>query len=69
MNKNDDYTGQVNCTWTEDEEGCFLSDCGELFELGNEDGPITNGMRFCCFCGGVMQEVLWTGEIEDDENN
>lgn len=46
------------CAWTQEEdEGAWATDCGELFVL-NDGVPSENRMRFCCYCGGALTELL-----------
>lgn len=40
----------ANCTWSEDEEGIYETDCGHTFEAMNGD-PLSNGAKWCMFCG------------------
>jgi hypothetical protein len=41
------------CTWTEEEDGPWWTDCANVFTLDDDDDgdPAENGMRYCCFCG------------------
>lgn len=41
------------CTWTEDEDGPWITGCGHAFEF-NTDGPKENGFQHCCYCGGKL---------------
>ena len=51
-------SGGGACAWTqEDDEGAWATDCGELFVL-NDGVPSENRMRFCCYCGGALTELL-----------
>jgi hypothetical protein len=43
------------CTWTEDEEGRWYSDCDGSFEF-NLGGPFDNKMKFCGYCGRPLSE-------------
>ena len=43
------------CTWTEDANGIWHTDCGEAFEI-QTGSPGQNGLRFCCFCGRKLAE-------------
>lgn len=51
------------CTWKQcsGEGGCYdetwETDCDNMFTL-NEGTPSDNRMKFCCFCGGELVEVL-----------
>ena len=55
------------CRWRQHDtwECCALwdTDCGETFVI-NEDTPAENDMRFCCFCGKPLRQVL--AQIDDD---
>lgn len=54
------------CTWTEDENGCWWTGCGQAHELSN-DGPSENSMRFCCYCGRPLAEKRSEPEPEEEE--
>jgi hypothetical protein len=43
------------CTWTEDSDGNWETDCGETFIL-NDGTPKENHMKFCCYCGKPLKE-------------
>ena len=45
------------CEWTEDECGLYLTSCGggRAWQFV-EDTRAENGVRFCPFCGGEIQE-------------
>lgn len=43
------------CVWTEDEEGCWGTDCGEYYVI-NDGTPEQNGMNYCCYCGKRLQQ-------------
>jgi hypothetical protein len=44
----------ATCTWTEDADGIFHTTCGNAFTL-IDAGPSENGMRWCCYCGALLQ--------------
>lgn len=44
------------CTWTEDFDGLWASDCQHVFEFF-AGGPEDNGFRFCCWCGRHLVEI------------
>ena len=46
----------AECSWSDDgdEEGNYETACGRLFSL-TEGTPEENGMRFCCYCGGLLK--------------
>lgn len=41
------------CTWTEDENGCFSTGCGRLFEF-TEGDPRANRFAWCPYCGSRL---------------
>lgn len=43
------------CTWTEDEDGNWYTDCDHVFCF-NTGGPKENGMVFCGYCGRDLEE-------------
>lgn len=43
------------CTWTEDDDGVWDTDCGNRFETV-EGTPHENDMLFCCYCGRPLVE-------------
>lgn len=45
------------CTWTKDPDGYWATDCGEAFEIA-AGSPDQNGLRYCCFCGLPLVEVI-----------
>ena len=51
------------CTWTEDEDGNWFTDCDEAFCINNGT-PVENGMKFCCYCGKKLREKIWKEEKE-----
>ena len=50
-----DALASTECTWTEDDNGAWHSECGHLFET-TDGGPAENNMRHCCYCGRVLIE-------------
>ena len=44
-----------SCCWIEDEDGVCNTECGHKFII-TEGMPAENGMRFCCYCGGALDE-------------
>ena len=54
------------CAWTEDDNGCWETDCGGAFGI-DEGTPSENGMRFCCYCGRPLEGQAWTESDEDEE--
>ena len=51
-------------TWMEGVEKVVLEG-DELFNIENE-GPEANGMKFCCFCGKKLVEVVAEAEEEGE---
>ena len=48
------------CVWSCDNSRYHESwgtACGDEFQF-EADGPIKNGMKFCCYCGGMLSEAL-----------
>ena len=44
------------CTWAQDIDGFWATDCGNYFML--EEGlPSHNNMSFCCYCGKKLKEA------------
>ena len=44
------------CTWMEDEQGIWHTDCRHMFVL-HADSPSENNMRYCCYCGRELKEL------------
>ena len=52
------------CKWVLEEEECaYETSCGDSFIL-NYGSLKDNGIKFCCFCGLPIEEVIKTGEEE-----
>lgn len=51
------------CQWTGDDDGVWHTDCGEAFFFG----PSENKMKFCGYCGKLLEEVKYV-EPPDDED-
>jgi hypothetical protein len=57
--------GKVNCysvkscTWKEDDDGNWATKCGNLY-VTNYGTPRENKMKFCCFCGNKLRQVVTT---------
>ena len=55
------------CIWqqddTGDDSGTYFADCGSNFSL-NEGTPTDNRMKFCCYCGGEIVEMLVNNDDE-----
>ena len=43
------------CTWTENEDGVYETNCGNLFAF-NDGTPSENGFEFCPYCGRELRE-------------
>lgn len=54
------------CTWTEDADGNWDTECGETFVF-SEGGPGENGQRFCGYCGKFLSAVAFKFEEDEDE--
>lgn len=59
------------CTWSEEDEGslCYSTTCNQSFRLdeGNDEGLISIGFEYCCFCGGPLIEERYKRDDDDDE--
>ena len=55
------------CEWTEDDDGDWTTDCGQMFAFLTEHGPAENGMKFCCYCGKPLVDVRYVPPVEDDD--
>lgn len=53
------------CEWSREYDDIWRSDCGLLWEFGNEGTPKANNMNYCPQCGKSLEEApeYW----EDDE--
>lgn len=52
------------CHWTEDADGDYATDCGWASAVSALNGsrwcgPADGGMRWCCFCGKPLRQVLF----------
>lgn len=55
------------CAWTEDADGIWWTDCGNVFVF-TVDGPTANACKWCCYCGKPLFEKAYEEpEIEEDE--
>ncbi len=51
---------QATCTWTRDEGFVvWATACANTFCIG--DTPAEDDMRFCCYCGGLVEAINRTG--------
>ncbi len=49
------------CTWHEDDDGHWHTDCKQMFTLF--DGtPVENGFGFCPYCGKELEEERYQEE-------
>lgn len=55
------------CVWAEDCDGGWETLCGGQFEL-TSGTPQSNGMAYCCYCGGSLVQIEYTDEAERDSN-
>lgn len=53
-------TETQQCEWTQDSDGTWNTECGQLF-IVNDGTPEDNNMKFCAFCG----EKLIQNEYRD----
>ena len=47
---------ELKCPWSKETNpdwAIWNTSCGNAFSFVG-DGPIEHGMRFCCFCGGYL---------------
>lgn len=52
------------CTWHEDDDGHWHTDCKQIFTLF--DGtPVENGFKFCPYCGKALVEEKFEYGGED----
>ena len=56
------------CTWAAQEDGEFWNaSCGHDFTVIDGDTPTAHEMRFCCFCGKRLVEVMFVEPEDTDE--
>lgn len=53
----------ATCTWREDDEGVWQTECGDAFEF-TTDGPEENNVKYCCYCGKWIVVVKYEPEQE-----
>ena len=51
---------EKTCTWSQNKNGVYETECGKKYEFVN-DGPIENGIAFCCYCGKKLVEERMVG--------
>lgn len=44
------------CLWNNADE-CWETTCGHSFEI-NDGTPAENDMKYCCYCGGKVEEDI-----------
>jgi len=49
------------CTWIENTDGLWESDCRHLFEFW-AGGPGENGFVYCPYCGMILVEKSYSSE-------
>jgi hypothetical protein len=59
-------TTTQDCTWTEDDEGNWDTQCGEKWCF-IEGTPTENHCRFCAYCGGRLVEVRYVEPPIDED--
>ena len=52
------------CNWVENENGDWDTDCGQIFVFNDYRLPSENRFKFCCFCGGALNEVVLDIDLE-----
>ena len=50
-----EVVGQI-CEWKEDDE-MWKAQCGPYWVFPDEQTPVQNGMKYCPFCGDLLEEV------------
>jgi len=52
------------CNWKREEDNIYKTECGNLFQLTNDDTPHGNDFKFCPYCGGELKyAILFPDEI------
>lgn len=54
---------EKECAWVENSDGGWETLCGGQFEL-TSGTPQSNGMAYCCYCGGSLEQIEYTDEAE-----
>ena len=49
-------TPNWQCGWSDDADGNWDTDCGNLFTF-IYGGPLSNGCKFCLYCGKPLIEM------------
>lgn len=55
------------CRWTVDDDGVWNTDCGHDFVIIDAT-PAENEMKFCCYCGYALVQVVPEPEAEEDDD-
>jgi hypothetical protein len=58
-------TNSDTCVWSECENGPWTTECKQEFEI-NDGIPSLNNMKFCCFCGKPLEEVLFDYDSNEE---
>ena len=53
------------CTWTEDEDGNWETECGDMFAF-IDGGPVANNCKYCPYCERQLREKRWE-ELDHDD--
>jgi len=54
------------CNWKKEEDNIYKTECGNYFQLTNDDSPEENGFKFCPFCSGeIKYAILLPDEIDN----
>ena len=58
----------ARCTWAEDVNGDYDTDCGHTFLADDSDeAPRERGFRYCAFCGRTLKQFRFLElDAEDD---
>jgi len=59
-------SAQEICTWVEDENGDWHTDCTNMFAI-TEGSPMDNDFKYCLYCGRPI--VAAEFRYEDDEDD
>ena len=49
-------TGSHSCSWTQDEDGNWNTECGGIF-IFESGGPSENEAKWCLYCGGSLVSI------------
>lgn len=65
MNKDNDFKNKKVCNWKPEEDDIYKTECGNIFQLTNNDTSDENGFKFCLYCGGELKYAI----LHQDEIN